>query len=140
MKYRVLDGEDEFLEMLLADPGDEMARQIYADWLESMGDLRAEWIRLECEFHCVATKPFHHRYRPLRKKLRGIFARIDPEWGRAVTRDPYAIADWTMWGDAPPWSESTPDEFEALLDDESTTERPTGLLGRFRGLFGQRPT
>ena len=38
-----------FLHEIAANPDDESARLIYADWLEDRGDARAEFVRVQCE-------------------------------------------------------------------------------------------
>ncbi len=40
--------EAAFLEAIRAEPGDLVARGVYADWLEERGDPRAEYLRLLC--------------------------------------------------------------------------------------------
>lgn len=79
----MIDGEDEFLDMLLADPNDDIARQVYADWLEDHGDPRAEWLRLELEHAGDDSTPDRRRL--------GRFATLRPQldrsWCWLVTRD-----------------------------------------------------
>ena len=38
-----------FLHEIAANPADESARLVYADWLEDRGDARAEFVRVQCE-------------------------------------------------------------------------------------------
>jgi uncharacterized protein (TIGR02996 family) len=40
--------DDPFLQAILADPGNDAPRLIYADWLEERGDPRGEFIRVQC--------------------------------------------------------------------------------------------
>jgi uncharacterized protein (TIGR02996 family) len=40
---------DDFLREIIADPDNDAPRLIYADWLEELGDPRAEFIRVQCE-------------------------------------------------------------------------------------------
>ncbi len=42
--------EEAFLDALKQDPDDD-ARVVYTDWLEERADPRAEYLRLEAEFH-----------------------------------------------------------------------------------------
>src|SRR5687768_10266036 len=41
--------EDEFLNQIRQHPEDDDIRLIFADWLEELGDERAELIRVQCE-------------------------------------------------------------------------------------------
>jgi uncharacterized protein (TIGR02996 family) len=41
--------EDAFIAAVLEDPGADLHRLVYADWLEERGDPRAEFLRAECE-------------------------------------------------------------------------------------------
>jgi uncharacterized protein (TIGR02996 family) len=40
--------DDAFLRAVLADPDDDEPRLVYADWLEERGDVRGEFIALQC--------------------------------------------------------------------------------------------
>ena len=42
--------ETHFIETLCADPNDDAARLVYADWLEEQGDTRAAFLRAEIAF------------------------------------------------------------------------------------------
>jgi uncharacterized protein (TIGR02996 family) len=50
----------DFIDAILAEPGDDVPRLIYADWLEERGDPRAEFIRVQVEMATLA--------RPLERK------------------------------------------------------------------------
>ncbi len=39
--------EDAFLRMIVANPADDVARLVYADWLDEQGEPRAEFIRIQ---------------------------------------------------------------------------------------------
>ncbi|MCA9070119.1 MAG: TIGR02996 domain-containing protein [Planctomycetaceae bacterium] len=43
-----------FIEAIQANPGDEIPRLVYADWLDEQGDPRGELIRIQCE---IARRP-----------------------------------------------------------------------------------
>lgn len=43
------EAESEFIEEIIANPQDQSARLIFADWLEEQGDPRGEFIRIQCE-------------------------------------------------------------------------------------------
>src|SRR5262245_24797354 len=43
------DTPDGFLAAILAEPGDDTHRMVYADWLEERREPRGEFIRLQCE-------------------------------------------------------------------------------------------
>jgi uncharacterized protein (TIGR02996 family) len=70
-----------------ANPEDEQARAVYADWLEGRGDPRGEYLRLELQ---RVTIP---------RRLAEIVAHIEPDWIRMV-HGKFRI--WiTSYGDAP---------------------------------------
>jgi uncharacterized protein (TIGR02996 family) len=51
-----MDDDRGFVQALLASPDDDALRPIYADWLEEHGDLRGEYLRLECEKAALADE------------------------------------------------------------------------------------
>jgi uncharacterized protein (TIGR02996 family) len=51
---------EDFLRAILADPQSDTPLLIYADWLEEHGDLRGEFIRVQCE---IASLPYGHERR-----------------------------------------------------------------------------
>jgi uncharacterized protein (TIGR02996 family) len=51
-----MDEEGGFVQALLTSPEDPALRPIYADWLEEHGDLRSEYLRLECELAALADE------------------------------------------------------------------------------------
>lgn len=81
----MLTSEDaEFLEEIRRSPNDDTPRLIYADWLEEQGDVRAEYLRLECE---VASLGKHDAlYVELRPRLMELRQQIDIRWITAVGR------------------------------------------------------
>src|SRR4051812_23851017 len=70
--------ETAFLDALAADPGDDVTRQVYADWLEERGDERGDYLRGEIEF--AALPEFHPRRDELARALASLRARIDSAW------------------------------------------------------------
>jgi uncharacterized protein (TIGR02996 family) len=77
--------DEAFLQDVLAHPGDDVPRLIYADWLEDQGQAeRAEFIRAQC---ALAKLP---RKDPRRPELEGVeFALLslhDAEWAGELTR------------------------------------------------------
>lgn len=49
----MIDQHAPFLRAIVDDPSDTFARLVYADWLESHGDPRGEFIRVQCEIGCA---------------------------------------------------------------------------------------
>lgn len=74
---------DDFIEGIIANPHDDSARMVFADFLEEQGDPRAEMIRLQYEL--AEMSPFDKRRDKLRKrelkllKEHGCFGKIPPE-------------------------------------------------------------
>lgn len=74
---------DDFIEGIIADPHDDSARMVFADFLEENGDPRAEMIRLQYEL--AEMSQFDKRRDKLRKrelkllKEHGCFGKIPPE-------------------------------------------------------------
>jgi uncharacterized protein (TIGR02996 family) len=60
--------EEGFLKAIRDNPEDEVARSVYADWLEERGDPRAEYLRLEIQLRRTLARL---------KKLR---EQLDPTW------------------------------------------------------------
>src|SRR5436190_11101373 len=52
--------EQGFLEQLRAEPGDEVTRLVYADWLQERGDVRGEYLRLEQELGTLQENDPRH--------------------------------------------------------------------------------
>ena len=77
--------EQPFLDEIRANPHDDAARLVYADWLEERGDVRAEYLRLECE-PCPSP---HYRGRGyhVALRMRKLMGSIDRQWLDAVTRE-----------------------------------------------------
>jgi uncharacterized protein (TIGR02996 family) len=66
--------EADFIRQLQEHPDDDDTRQVYADWLEEGGDVRAEYLRLE---HLLRTIP---------RRLAQLREQLDPSWVASVSR------------------------------------------------------
>jgi uncharacterized protein (TIGR02996 family) len=76
--------ERDFLDALLANPGDDALRLVYADWLEEHGQhRRAEFVRLQCTL-ATATEEEAATMEELGRSL----APASDAWWRAVTGRP----------------------------------------------------
>lgn len=53
---RVETEDDPFLMQIAAEPDNETAKRIYADWLEERGDERAELIRIHLKLSKLPTR------------------------------------------------------------------------------------
>jgi uncharacterized protein (TIGR02996 family) len=77
--------EDAFIQTIIADPKDDTARLVYADWLEERGDpvasAKAEFLRVTVE---TAGLPRRKRKRG-RRRLQQLAADLDPPWLAAVS-------------------------------------------------------
>ena len=82
--------EEAFLNRILERPDDDVARLVYADWLDERGDTeslaKAEFLRGECELAELA--PEEKRYGPLREQLREVARPLDTDWLAAVSKLP----------------------------------------------------
>src|SRR3954463_6289309 len=70
--------EAAFLDALATNPGDDVTRQVYADWLQERGDERGDYLRGEIEF--AALPEFHPRRDELARTLAALRERIDAGW------------------------------------------------------------
>jgi uncharacterized protein (TIGR02996 family) len=70
--------EAAFLEQLAREPGDDVTRLVYADWLEEHGDRRGDYLRKEVELATVAEHDPRHD--PLEQELRQLREGITEEW------------------------------------------------------------
>jgi uncharacterized protein (TIGR02996 family) len=76
----------EFIAQILACPGDDGPRLVYADWLDEQGDVRGHWLRMTCE---LAHLPEGSTRRPLlQRQIRLLAIKIDPDWRASVSRAP----------------------------------------------------
>jgi len=80
--------KDEFLHALLKDPGDDVTRLVYADWLEERGDeaslTQAEFLRLEVNF--ATERVTRGKRNARRNRLHVLAARLETRWLRIVIR------------------------------------------------------
>jgi uncharacterized protein (TIGR02996 family) len=76
--------EDAFIAALLAAPGDDTPRHMYADWLRERGDARADYLRAEAEW---ARKPTGEA----ETRLREAAAALEPVWVAGVSRPPLGV-------------------------------------------------
>lgn len=76
--------EAAFLAEIHADPYDDTVRLVYADWLEEQGDVRSEYLRLECELN--GLRPGDALFDELRPRFDEIRRRCERNWLAAVGR------------------------------------------------------
>jgi uncharacterized protein (TIGR02996 family) len=78
--------EEAFIRSILADPKDDVARQVYADWLEERGEtvatVKAEFLRLTAELAQMKRK---ERDRA-QQRLRELAGKVDARWLAVVSR------------------------------------------------------
>jgi uncharacterized protein (TIGR02996 family) len=71
-------GHEPFITAIEQKPDDDTPRLIYADWLDERADPRGEYLRVEVR---LAKLPAGDPAAPdLRRRLRGLRGRIDPDW------------------------------------------------------------
>ena len=73
-----------FLAAIAADPSRELARLVYADWLDERGDPRGPVLRLEGRL--FALPETSDEARELRRELGAVAAGVDVRWWAAVAR------------------------------------------------------
>jgi uncharacterized protein (TIGR02996 family) len=73
-----------FLRAILANPTDNAARLVYADWLEERGDPRADFLRVDCAL--AALKKRDPRRDKLQARLQELGSRLDADWLTVVSR------------------------------------------------------
>jgi uncharacterized protein (TIGR02996 family) len=74
--------EEAFLREIAANPQDNTARFVYADWLDEQGDPRGEYLRVHCELSTLP--PSDERFQVLLTRERELQAEFDPSWLRKV--------------------------------------------------------
>ena len=78
--------EEAFIREILADPKDDVARQVYADWLEEQADpvasAKAEYLRATVELLGLSGKEKQQG----RRLLQWLAARFDKSWLAVVSR------------------------------------------------------
>jgi uncharacterized protein (TIGR02996 family) len=76
--------EDRFLRALSVNPDDDVARLVYADWLDERADPRAGFLRLERDL--VALPAEDERRPEWKARLQQQARTLDPAWLRVVSR------------------------------------------------------
>jgi uncharacterized protein (TIGR02996 family) len=81
--------EDEaFIRAIVDNPGDDVARLVYADWLDERDDPRGTYLRAEFEW----AKPWRNGERPSDSpELRERAVGLDPVWVARISRPPVGI-------------------------------------------------
>lgn len=109
----MVDKELDFLREIEKSPSDEMARLIYADWLEERGDERADYLRMECDLHRIGQ--LTPDFMELTEKLRAMREEFDPHWLVAVGR--------TRVGNCASFSIECPSKWEWLVKTDKPLVR-----------------
>ena len=76
--------DEAFLRAVVAAPGDEAPRLVYADWLDDRGDPRGAYLRAELKWNMAQTDEAASGLRKLGKAL-------SPVWVYRVTRTPVGV-------------------------------------------------
>jgi uncharacterized protein (TIGR02996 family) len=76
--------DEAFVRGVVDRPGDELARLVYADWLDDRGDPRGAYLRAEHEWAKAPTPAAE-------KKLRAAGKALDPVWAARVSRPPVGV-------------------------------------------------
>jgi uncharacterized protein (TIGR02996 family) len=79
--------ETALLQALAEDPHDDLARSVYADWLEERGDPRAEFLRLQIALKSLPLGSPGNQ--PAQDRLRDLRRGCPDEWLRVV--EPLAL-------------------------------------------------
>jgi uncharacterized protein (TIGR02996 family) len=92
-----MNDDEAFIRAIVAAPGDDAPRLVYADWLDERGDPRGSYLRLECEIR--RNKPVFGAGKWLAKAHHS----IDYVWLNRVSRPPIGVcSDHVRFGDAGP--------------------------------------
>ena len=83
-EFLISPDEKPFLDEISANPDDDGARLIYADWLEEQGDPRAEYVRAEVAFYGTSMDDAEFANR--RDLLRELNLDHDPTWTLRLAR------------------------------------------------------
>jgi uncharacterized protein (TIGR02996 family) len=87
--------EEAFLANMTASPTDNVARLVYADWLDERGDPRGEFLRVECALlENLRDSP---RNDPLRTRYLALWVTTDPAWLRRVDRVAVQLSPGDWW-------------------------------------------
>lgn len=132
------EGEDRFLEALVADVDDDVLRGVYADWLEERGDPRAAWLRGEVELHGLLTAvpedgdaepspPDEAAVLRVRRRLAEV-EDLDVGWLSTVTRLPIENCD--LWSRMARLQFRCPGKWDALQPTVTDGVRFCGVCRR----------
>jgi len=110
-----MSAEQALLDECVAHPDDITCRLVYADYLEERGDVRAEFLRLQCELQLLDTK--HEDYVMLFERAGRMRRDLDSKWLATLGYDspPIELCDIEF-------KFACPKEWDqlALTDDENT--------------------
>jgi uncharacterized protein (TIGR02996 family) len=73
-----MNADHAFRQAITADPEDDGLRLVYADWLEEHGDVRGEYLRLECALATMLGDG--DQYAATEARLDILRESIDPSW------------------------------------------------------------
>ena len=77
-----------FIRAIVDNPGDDLPRLVYADWLDDRSDPRGPYLRAELEW----AKPWRAGERPADSpELRALANGLDPLWVARVSRPPQGV-------------------------------------------------
>jgi uncharacterized protein (TIGR02996 family) len=97
-----MDEDFQFLKAIFSQPGDDVTRLVYADWLEERGDPRGEYVRLDVERHRPENEAKGVQA-ALAKRLGDIVPKLDARWvgwmWQARNLPPGARVDLVFVGD-----------------------------------------
>lgn len=105
--------ESHFLESIRREPRDVSLRQVYADWLEEQGDVRAEFVRLQVERSELSFDDDPDgRLVPLCDRMMALRSEIDGAWLAELEQPGMLIGNPTPYA-ATWWSAGVPGYMEA---------------------------
>jgi uncharacterized protein (TIGR02996 family) len=82
---RFVSDDEAFIRRIVAGPGDDTPRLVYADWLDERNDPRGAYLRAELAWAALEPRPAAPR------KLRSLAADLDPVWVARVSRPPVGV-------------------------------------------------
>lgn len=119
--------EDEaFVARLRANPDDETARLVYADFLDERDDPRGAYLRAEAAW--VALQPQDEQYRPLYRELSRRAAALDPAWLVSASRVGHLVR--TVCAPGPSYTYTNAPEPDLRPEQ-------VGLRKRYADVFGE---
>jgi uncharacterized protein (TIGR02996 family) len=130
--------DDPFFRAILAAPGDDTVRLVYADWLEERDDPRAAFLRLEVE--TAALPPADARRAALQARLLEAAAGIDLPWLFAVSRVTVVrglglVGSWHLEGVTALVDPADPDTDESVWKPYRAAPRARGAFRRIGYVF-----